>query len=733
MALAFFNAPALPALFGFSSTTATGSTGQDGRPESMSAEAIIKCSDCGGDVVLAQLGEHVCVLPSDQQQSPSSSPPDDDEPNLNHQIPASKPLQSDKTSLSCKSTSFLGVHPFSSCPSAYQGYPIPPFQPTHLSSSPLSSSNSLPITVSSSIRTRASTLSSSDPSTISSGNSSVNTSATSHSTALTDPSIASASHSPPTSASTQHQSPATATTLDLLKEKLLHSMRPELPKPTSLNYSGGAMSHKSKMTTSSSDLSLNTSDTSSSSNSSSARLPFLERYAQLTKTTIPTKPSSRAAEYQKAVPALMSKTSPTPITSPVLSPVSKTLEYSPPANQLKLPNSKSMPFSNLSRLGLASQRREALSREATHEPKRMPSSSSATSGLDKLIAREHEEPSWIRKVEAPIIQPSRPSTVRQPEQHSRAGSGNNNSLERVHLPTSSVSGLEDLMGDLMTEMSKKAELSSEEYQKRTRHNHHVVQKIVVPDTRPFSGSNNDYDYDPMMTPRNFDHKDSYGDDVLRRVRLGFLINDRRLNRDLVSKLCQACMERPIRYVKNSSQDEEGGFCSSCYAELYLPKCRKCFKAIEGGAVTDRVGKVLGKYHASCFNCYECHAPFPNGEFYVWERKPVCSKDYHRLAGTICCNEWCGLGIEGRCVSLILDSVESGWVRNSEGRKLYHAEHFCCSHVGCGMSLHEFHFVVNRLPWCEKHAHQQQEKKSSGFQSSNNSLARRRTIIIQNVL
>lgn len=111
----------------------------------------------------------------------------------------------------------------------------------------------------------------------------------------------------------------------------------------------------------------------------------------------------------------------------------------------------------------------------------------------------------------------------------------------------------------------------------------------------------------------------------------------------------------------------------------------------------------------------------------------CSKDYHRLAGTICCNEWCGLGIEGRCVSLILDSVESGWVRNSEGRKLYHAEHFCCSHVGCGMSLHEFHFVVNRLPWCEKHAHQQQEKKSSGFQSSNNSLARRRTIIIQNVL
>jgi len=187
----------------------------------------------------------------------------------------------------------------------------------------------------------------------------------------------------------------------------------------------------------------------------------------------------------------------------------------------------------------------------------------------------------------------------------------------------------------------------------------------------------------------------------------------------VSKVCQRCLEKPIRHVKNPSTDE-ARFCSPCYAELYLPKCRKCSKPIERGAVTDRVGKVLGKYHASCFNCYQCHAPFPNGEFYVWERKPVCSKHYHRLAGTICCNQSCGAGIEGPCVSLILDEVQVGSsvvsddssgsvpISNSARRKLYHPEHFTCSRVGCGTSLHEFHFVVNKLPWCERHALQEED-------------------------
>jgi hypothetical protein len=98
----------------------------------------------------------------------------------------------------------------------------------------------------------------------------------------------------------------------------------------------------------------------------------------------------------------------------------------------------------------------------------------------------------------------------------------------------------------------------------------------------------------------------------------------------------------------------------------------------------------------------------------------CSKHYHRLAGTTCCNQSCGRGIEGPCVSLILDSSQtgsvvsddstgsSGMVSNGAGRKLYHPEHFSCSRRGCASSLHEFHFVVNKMPWCERHALQEED-------------------------
>lgn len=57
-------------------------------------------------------------------------------------------------------------------------------------------------------------------------------------------------------------------------------------------------------------------------------------------------------------------------------------------------------------------------------------------------------------------------------------------------------------------------------------------------------------------------------------------------------------------------------CRSCYVERFLPKCRKCEKPIEGGAVTSSDGKIVGKYHRDCFNCFDCAAPFPDGEFYV---------------------------------------------------------------------------------------------------------------------
>ncbi|KAA1078147.1 hypothetical protein PGT21_029404 [Puccinia graminis f. sp. tritici] len=102
MALAFFSAPALPGLWGFG-MAAEASHHSEPWPESMSAEAVIKCSDCGGDVVLAQLGEHICN-PSDGQLA---TIPEDEQAEPDSENILAKPPELDKTSKPGK----LYIHP----------------------------------------------------------------------------------------------------------------------------------------------------------------------------------------------------------------------------------------------------------------------------------------------------------------------------------------------------------------------------------------------------------------------------------------------------------------------------------------------------------------------------------------------------------------------------------------------------------------------------------------------
>ena len=110
--------------------------------------------------------------------------------------------------------------------------------------------------------------------------------------------------------------------------------------------------------------------------------------------------------------------------------------------------------------------------------------------------------------------------------------------------------------------------------------------------------------------------------------------------------CDSCV-RPIPSDKRAIKKDGQQFCRTCYAELYLPKCRKCALPIDGKAIGSGDGKVKGKvrrltslvltlshtmrrlicnaillqYHAACFACWECSAPFPSGDFYVFEEKP----------------------------------------------------------------------------------------------------------------
>lgn len=69
--------------------------------------------------------------------------------------------------------------------------------------------------------------------------------------------------------------------------------------------------------------------------------------------------------------------------------------------------------------------------------------------------------------------------------------------------------------------------------------------------------------------------------------------DRMAPRAAPAERCTTC-----RKGVSGSEMQKGGdghvFCRSCYAERFLPDCRRCKRKIEGGAVTSSDGKVAGK-------------------------------------------------------------------------------------------------------------------------------------------
>ncbi|BGP23512.1 zinc finger, LIM-type protein [Rhodotorula toruloides] len=187
-------------------------------------------------------------------------------------------------------------------------------------------------------------------------------------------------------------------------------------------------------------------------------------------------------------------------------------------------------------------------------------------------------------------------------------------------------------------------------------------------------------------------------------------------RPAANKQCTLCARQispsDIRQTSNMP------LCRLCYVERYLPKCRKCAKPIEGGAVTSSDGKIVGKYHRDCFLCFECAAPFPDGDFYVYDGKPFCQLHYHTLNGSLCANAGCGKPIEGSCVSLVGEENGGG------GR--YHPPCFNCS--TCHSPLLEHHFVVDRLPYCEAHAVRRRAQKAGTASEREERAKKRQTII-----
>ncbi|RPB22671.1 hypothetical protein L211DRAFT_317263 [Terfezia boudieri ATCC MYA-4762] len=76
-------------------------------------------------------------------------------------------------------------------------------------------------------------------------------------------------------------------------------------------------------------------------------------------------------------------------------------------------------------------------------------------------------------------------------------------------------------------------------------------------------------------------------------------------------------------------------------------CRGCGGAIKGKGLTSSDGRLTGRYHKECFVCQTCREPFATSTFYVWDDLPYCSRHYHTLNNSLC--KSCDLGIEGPCL------------------------------------------------------------------------------------
>ncbi|PSN66393.1 hypothetical protein BS50DRAFT_413919 [Corynespora cassiicola Philippines] len=117
------------------------------------------------------------------------------------------------------------------------------------------------------------------------------------------------------------------------------------------------------------------------------------------------------------------------------------------------------------------------------------------------------------------------------------------------------------------------------------------------------------------------------------------------------------------------------------------QCRGCSESIVGKSVKDSSGRLTGRYHRDCFVCRTCRSPFPSAEFYVFNNSPYCEHHYHELNGSLC--QSCNRGIEGQYLE-------------TDRRQKFHPRCLTCS--TCRIVLRDDYFEVNGRVFCERHAH-----------------------------
>ncbi|KAK5629047.1 hypothetical protein RRF57_004762 [Xylaria bambusicola] len=115
-------------------------------------------------------------------------------------------------------------------------------------------------------------------------------------------------------------------------------------------------------------------------------------------------------------------------------------------------------------------------------------------------------------------------------------------------------------------------------------------------------------------------------------------------------------------------------------------CKACQEPITGKSIASADGRLTGRYHKACFVCATCKEPFSSATFYVHEDRPYCEQHYHKLNGSLCGS--CHKGIEGQYLE-------------DEVPQKYHPGCFRCG--DCGVVLRDGYFDVNGQSYCERDA------------------------------